>query len=109
MAAVGSSSASGDAARGWEEREGAGADNIDKDETVAGGGLVHMTDVLRGRKYFRVMLKKRFRIYEPYAASVGQFSHERVFSLSALGQPVVRRGEIASHRVRLSCEQVQPP
>jgi len=40
MAAVGSSSASGDAARGWEEREGAGADNIDKDETVAGGAGV---------------------------------------------------------------------
>ncbi len=36
-------------------------------------GLVHMTDVLGGRKYFRVMLKKRFRIYELYAASVGQF------------------------------------
>jgi len=30
-----------------------------------------MTDVLRGRKYFRVKLKKRFRIYESYDVAVG--------------------------------------
>jgi len=30
-----------------------------------------MTDVLRGKKYFRVMLNKRFRIYESYDVSVG--------------------------------------
>jgi len=71
-------------------------------------GLIHMTDVFRGRKYFRVMLKKWFRIYESYVASVGQFSHERVFFLSALGQSIVRQGEITSHGVRLSCEQVHP-
>ncbi len=65
-----------------------------------------MTDVLGERKYFRVMLKKRFRIYELYVASVGQFSHEHVFLLSSRGQAVVRRGEITPHRVRLSCEQV---
>ncbi len=34
---MGLSSASGDAAPGWEEREGAGADGLDKDEMVAGG------------------------------------------------------------------------